>query len=207
MPHLTCLGDLGRAGLLRLLDAADRFRDARGKQVADRPLAGKSVALVFEKASTRTRISLEVAVVELGGYPLVMTHSGSQLGRGESLADTARVLSRMVHAVAFRTSKDASLDEFVRHSSVPVLNALTDSSHPMQLLADHETVRRARGKLEGVRFAWIGEGNNLANSWMEAAGLLGLELVLACPEGYDPDPKEHFTTIVANDAIARLATL
>ncbi len=173
-----------------MIDAADRLRDGRGEPDAPRPLAGKSVALVFEKASTRTRISLEVAVAELGGHPLVVTSAGSQMGRGEPLADTARVMSRMVHAITFRTAGHDRLLELAKHSSVPVLNALTDKSHPMQLLADLQTVRRVRGRLEGLRYAWVGDGNNMANSWIEAAGLLGLELRLACPNGYDPDAEE-----------------
>ena len=144
--------------------------------------------MVFEKASTRTRISLEVAVAELGGHPLVITSSGSQMGRGEPIADTARVLSRMVHAVTFRTSGEDRLLAMAKHSSVPVLNALTDRRHPMQLLADLQTVARLHGRLEGLKYAWVGDGNNMANSWITAAGLLGLRLVLACPEGYDPDP-------------------
>lgn len=181
------LSDAGAAGLVRLLDAADRFLEQRGTAAASRPLAGKSIALVFEKPSTRTRISLEVATVELGAHPVVLTSAGSQLGRGEPIADTARVLSRMVHAITLRTTGEERLLELARHSSVPVLNALTDQSHPMQLLADLMTVRRVRGTLEGLRYAWIGDGNNMANSWIEAAGLLGLDLVLACPEGYDPD--------------------
>ena len=188
--HFLELSDLGRDGLLRMLDAADQLRDGRGTPDAPRPLTGRSVALVFEKASTRTRISLEVGVAELGGHPLVVTSAGSQMGRGEPLADTARVLSRMVHGITLRTAGHDRLLELSQHSSVPVLNALTDKSHPMQLLADLQTVRRARGRLEGLRYAWIGDGNNMANSWIEAAGLLGLELRLACPEGYDPDAGE-----------------
>jgi ornithine carbamoyltransferase len=187
--HLLALSDLGREGLIRLLDASDRFLAQRGTPAASRPLAGKSIALIFEKASTRTRISLEVACAELGAHPLVITSAGSQLGRGEPIADTARVLSRMVHAITLRTFGEARLLEMAAHSTVPVLNALTDASHPMQILADLMTVRRVRGKLEGLRYAWIGDGNNMAASWIEAAGLLGLELVLACPEGYRPDPK------------------
>jgi ornithine carbamoyltransferase len=186
MRHLRNLVDIGRDGIEAILDAADRFKDQRGDPDAERPLAGKSVALVFEKASTRTRVSLEVAVVELGGHPLVLTSSGSQMARGEPLADTARVLSRMVHAITFRTSGHDRLLELIAHSTVPVLNALTDSSHPMQLLADLQTVRRKFGRLDGLKYAWIGDGNNMANSWIEAAGLLGLRLVLACPKGYEP---------------------
>jgi ornithine carbamoyltransferase len=185
--HLLSLSDLGPEGLVRLLDSADRHQAARGTEAASRPLTGKSIALVFEKASTRTRLSLEVAVFELGGHPVVLTNSGSQMARGEPIADTARVLTRMVHAIAFRTTSDARLRELVLHSTVPVLNTLTDSGHPMQLLADLQTVRKTHGRLAGLRYAWIGDGNNMANSWIEAAGLLGLELCLACPEGYDPD--------------------
>ncbi len=185
--HLLTLTDLGPKGLLEMLDAADRWQRVRGRPDAPRPLAGKSVALVFEKASTRTRLSLEIAVAELGGHPVVLTSSGSQLERGEPIADTARVLTRMVHAITFRTSSAERLEQLVRNSTVPVLNALTDTGHPMQLLADLQTVRRVRGKLDGLHYAWVGDGNNMANSWIEAAGLLGLELVLACPEGYDPD--------------------
>jgi ornithine carbamoyltransferase len=188
--HFTELSDLGTDGLVRLLDAADRWQETRGTPVARRPLAGKSVALIFDKASTRTRLSLEVAVVELGGHPLVITAQTSQLGRGEPLPDTARVLSRMVHAVTLRTFEHNRLLELVQASSVPVLNALTDHNHPMQLLADLQTVRRAKKRLKGLTYAWIGDGNNMANSWLEAAGLLQLELVIACPEGFDPDARE-----------------
>lgn len=188
--HFTELSDLGPGGLVQLLDAADRWQETRGTSDARRPLAGKSVALIFDKASTRTRLSLEVAVAEMGGYPVVLTSQSSQLGRGEPLADTARVLSRMVHAVTLRTFEHSRLLELCGASSVPVLNALTDHNHPMQLLADLQTVRRARKRLQGLSYVWIGDGNNMANSWLEAAGLLALQLTLACPEGYDPDPRE-----------------
>jgi ornithine carbamoyltransferase len=188
--HFLELSDLGPGGLVRLLDSADRWKETRGAPNARRPLAGKSVALIFDKASTRTRLSLEVAVSEMGGHPILITAQTSQLGRGEPLADTARVLSRMVHAVTLRTFQHGRLLELAGASAIPVLNALTDHSHPMQVLADLQTVRRAKQRLEGLRYAWIGDGNNMANSWLEAAGLLRLELTLACPEGYDPDGRE-----------------
>jgi ornithine carbamoyltransferase len=184
--HLLTLSDLGRDGLIHLLGLAERYRTHRGRTGDELPLLGKTVGLVFEKPSTRTRISLEVAVHELGGHPLVLTKSGSQMDRGEPVRDTARVLTRMVHAITFRTSAVERLHEMVAHSTVPVLNALTDQDHPMQLLADLQTVLRVRGRLGGLKFAWIGDGNNMANSWIEAAGLLGLHLVLACPDGYAP---------------------
>jgi len=186
MKHFQNLGDLGGAeGLLAVLDAADRMKRDRGTSPA-RPLLGKQVALVFEKASTRTRLSLEVAVSELGGHPVVLTSAGSQMGRGEPLCDTARVLSRMVHAITFRTADESRFREMAEYSRVPVLNALTDQSHPMQLCADLMTVRERFGRLEGLTYCWLGDGNNMAQSWIEAAGILGLTLRLGCPEGYDP---------------------
>ncbi len=185
--HFINLSNLGRDALLAVLDLADHFKRTRGDLGQRSLLAGKSIALVFEKASTRTRISLEVAVSELGAHPIVLSSNGSQIGRGEPVEDTARVLSRMVHAVTLRTFAEDTLVTLARYSSVPVLNALTDQGHPMQLLADLQTVRAQFGKLEGLKYAWIGDGNNMANSWIEAAGLLQLELALACPEGYDPD--------------------
>src|SRR5688572_30274365 len=190
MRNLLELSDLGKDGLIRLLDAADRFKAERGSSQAPRPLDGKSVALIFEKASTRTRISLEVAVSELGGHPLVLTSAGSQMARGEPIADTARVLSRMVHAITFRTSGEERLREMTTHATVPVLNALTDANHPMQLLADLMTIRSVRKQLTGLSYTWVGDGNNMANSWIEAAGLLGLSLTVSCPEGYDPSSAE-----------------
>lgn len=186
MKHFLCLEDIGAEMLPRLLDTADHFKEKRGQTSHTNLLRGKSVALVFEKASTRTRLSLEVAVSELGGHPIVITSSGSQLGRGEPIADTARVLSRMVHAITFRTYSHASLQELATHSTVPVLNALTDSAHPMQLLADLQTVRREFGRLQGLKYVWVGDGNNMACSWIEAAGLLGLELVVCTPETFAP---------------------
>jgi len=150
MKHFQNLVDLGGAdGLLALLDLSDRMKRERGQSSA-RPLAGKQVALVFEKASTRTRLSLEIAVSELGGHPVVLTSSGSQMGRGEPLKDTARVLSRMVHAITFRTADESRYREMAEYSSVPVLNALTDQSHPMQLCADLMTVRERLGRLQGL---------------------------------------------------------
>jgi ornithine carbamoyltransferase len=180
------LSDLGPGGIEPLLDKAKHFADARRTPAHPRPMAGRSAALVFEKASTRTRVSLEVAVCELGGWPIVMTSQGSQLGRGEPLADTARVLSRMVDVITFRTFGRERLLELASVAKVPVINALTDDAHPLQLLADLYTVRAVRGTLSGLRYAWIGDGNNMARSWIEAARLLQLELVLACPAGFEP---------------------
>lgn len=197
------LSDLGPGGLERALDDAARFRALRGHADHPRPLAGKSAALLFDKASTRTRVSLEIAVVELGGHPIVLTGQTSQIGRGEPPADTARVLSRYVSLITYRTFETARLVEIARAARVPVVNALTDESHPLQLLADLLTTRDVRGRLSGLRYAWIGDGNNMARSWIEAASLLGLELVLACPEGYDP-PREELDRANAAGAKVRV---
>lgn len=185
------LSDLGEGGIIRLLDAADHLKDTRvnPSTAVSTALAGKQVALVFEKSSTRTRLSLEVAVNELGGRAIVLTSSGSQIGRGEPIEDSARVLGRMVHAITLRTFDESRLKAMREYSQVPCFNALTDQSHPMQLLADLQTVRRHFKTLDELVYTWIGDGNNMACSWIEAAGLLNLNLRVACPKGFEP-PKE-----------------
>ncbi len=172
---------------------------AKGEKVAT--LAGKSVALVFEKASTRTRVSFEVGVFELGGHAVVMNAQGSQIARGEPIADTARVLSGYCHAIMLRTFGQERVAQMARYARVPVMNGLTDQHHPCQIASDLFTVMERRGRIDGLRYAWIGDGNNMAASWIEAAGLFGLDLVLACPDGYRPDPQ------VVADAMARQVTL
>jgi ornithine carbamoyltransferase len=184
------LSDLGPGGIESTLDLAKQLAASRRRADHPRLLAGRTAALVFEKASTRTRVSLEVAVAELGGWPVVMTSQGSQLGRGEPLSDMARVLDRMVDVITFRTSGRERLLEMAKAAKVPVVNALTDEAHPLQLLADLYTVRAVRGGLSGLRYAWVGDGNNMARSWIEAAGLLRLDLVLACPKGFTPPDEE-----------------
>jgi ornithine carbamoyltransferase len=151
-------------------------------------LAGKSIALVFEKASTRTRVSFEVGVHELGGHAVVLTSQGSQIARGEPIEDTARVLSGYCQGIVLRTFGQERVAMLQRHASVPVINGLSDQHHPCQVATDLFTVREKLGRIEGLRYAWIGDGNNMANSWIEAAGLFGFELALACPEGFGPDP-------------------
>ncbi len=156
-----------------------------------RPLERMTLGLVFEKASTRTRVSFEVAAYQLGGNAMMLSPRDTQLGRGEPIKDTARVLSRYLDALVVRTFEHAKLEDMAAHASVPVVNALTDASHPCQVLADLLTVteRFGAGALRGpgLEVAWIGDGNNMANSWLEACCLLGFSLRLACPEGYDPD--------------------
>ncbi len=172
--------------LIRLLDLAQRVKaDPPG----NRPLEGRSLAMIFQKASTRTRASAEVAMTRLGGHALMIARADSQMSRGESVADTARVLSRYADAVLLRTFAHEDLLDFAAASAVPVVNGLTDLLHPCQVMADLLTVREEFGpRLEERRVAWVGDGNNMANSWINASSRLGFSLRLACPEGYDPDP-------------------
>ncbi|MBK8002715.1 MAG: ornithine carbamoyltransferase [Gemmatimonadetes bacterium] len=151
------------------------------------PLVGRTLAMIFGKSSTRTRVSFEVGTRQLGGHALFLSARELQLGRGEPIRDTARVLSRYVDGIMIRTYAHAEVAEFARYASVPVINGLTDKGHPCQILADLLTMREALGGWAGKVVAWVGDGNNMANSWLEAAGLLGFELRVACPEGYEPD--------------------
>jgi ornithine carbamoyltransferase len=165
-------------------------RDLKAKQKCREPhrlLEGRSVALIFEKSSTRTRVSFEVGVWQLGGQPLFISSATSQMGRGEPIKDTARTLSRYCDGVMIRTYGQEIVEEFARYASVPVINGLTDKLHPCQVMADLFTVIEHKGGYEGLKFAWVGDGNNMANSWIEAAAVFGFELALACPQGYEPD--------------------
>jgi ornithine carbamoyltransferase len=153
----------------------------------ERPLAGKTLAMIFGKTSTRTRVSFEVGVYQLGGHALFLSSRELQLGRGEPSRDTARVLSRYVHGIMIRTYQHTEVEEFARFATVPVINGLTDLLHPCQVLADVLTMREEFGDWKDKVVAWIGDGNNVANSWLDAAGMLGFELRLACPEGYEPN--------------------
>lgn len=152
-----------------------------------KPLAGKTLAMVFAKSSTRTRVSFEVGAHQLGGHGLFLSARDLQIGRGEPIADTARVLSRYVDGIMIRTFAQDDVDQLAEYSTVPVINGLTDSFHPCQVLADLFTVREEFGTCRDKVVAWVGDGNNMANSWLNAAALLGFELRLACPEGYEPN--------------------
>jgi ornithine carbamoyltransferase len=180
--------DLDRfdGGLLRgILDLGLAYKNGR----QDRPLAGKTLAMIFEKPSTRTRVSFEVAMRQLGGDTIVLSTADSQLGRGETLADTARVLSRYVDAIMIRTNQPQKLDDVARHARVPVINGLTDASHPCQLMADVMTLQEKKGSVAGKVVAWSGDGNNVATSWIHAAVRFGFALRLACPPELRPAPR------------------
>jgi ornithine carbamoyltransferase len=179
--------DFARDELLGVLDRAARLKDGRER---GRPLEGRALAMIFRKSSTRTRVSFEIGMYQLGGYACFLSDRDIQIGRGESVADTARVLSGLVDGIMMRTFAHAEVLELARFAAVPVINGLTDLHHPCQVMADLQTIQEEFGpELDGRRVAWIGDGNNMANSWIDAAYRLGLELTLACPEGYEPDPK------------------
>ncbi len=178
------LTDWSRQEIERLLDLAAEMKAGRYRE---RPLEGKVLALLFAKSSTRTRVSFEVGAIQLGGHALFLSARDLQLGRGEPIKDTARVLSRYVQGIVIRTFAHLEAVELARYATVPVINGLTDLLHPCQVLADVFTIREVFGSWEGRVVAWVGDGNNMANAWLQAAQVLGFELRLACPEGYEPD--------------------
>lgn len=191
LPHFLDLGDAGADSIAAMIaDAIDR-KSARadwpkGKPDPDLPLSGRVLAMVFEKNSTRTRVSFDIAMRQLGGSVLVLEAGSSQLGRGETIADTARVLSRMVDLIMLRTDDHSKIEEMARHASVPVINGLTDRSHPCQIVADLLTIIEYGKPLPGLELAWFGDGNNVLNSILEAAGLLKFNVRVATPIGYEP---------------------
>lgn len=182
--HFLDLRDFSAAALRGLLDAAAQFK--RNRRKSKTPLAGKTLAMIFEKPSTRTRVSFEVAIRELGGEAVVLSAQEMQLGRGETIADTAQVLSRFADGIMLRTDSAQKLHELARHASVPVINGLTDLSHPCQIMADILTFEEHRGPIAGRKIAWVGDGNNVAASFIEAAARFNFTLHLACPAGYWP---------------------
>jgi ornithine carbamoyltransferase len=178
------LSDLSPGDIQRLLSRAAELK--AGRDANKCPLIGKSVGLLFEKSSTRTRVSLEVGIYQLGGQAIYMNPKEIQIGRGETIHDTAKVLSRYLHAVIIRTYSHDTLVEFASHSSIPVINGLSDLHHPCQALGDLMTIAEKKGRLKGIRLAYIGDGNNVANSLIEAAAMTGINLSVACPKGYEP---------------------
>ena len=187
MRHFTRVFDLSPEEIRYLLKRAQELKSCFKQGIPHRPLVGKILALIFEKPSTRTRVSFEAAMHRLGGETIFLSRNDLQLSRGEPLKDTARVLSRYVHAIVVRTFGQEVVEELARYASVPVINGLSDQHHPCQALSDVMTVIEKKGPIEALKVAWVGDGNNVAHSWIEAAARLGFELVLACPEGYDPD--------------------
>ena len=187
MRHFLDIRDFDTATLQAMLDEAAAMKAAlKGGGETAKPLSGKSVAMIFEKPSTRTRVSFEVGISQLGGTPLMLSAQDLQIGRGESIEDTARVLSRYVDAITIRCFSHDTLLTLAEHATVPVINALTARSHPCQIMADLQTMIERHGALEGQVVTWIGDGNNVAASWIEATARFGFQLRIACPEGYAP---------------------
>ncbi len=190
--HFLDLSDAGGDAIAAMINDAQDRKAARaswpkGKPDADAPLAGHVLAMIFEKSSTRTRVSFDMAMRQLGGSAVVMDAGGMQLGRGESIADTARVLSRMVDGIMIRTNEHAKIEELAHYATVPVINGLTDRSHPCQIMADLLTLVERGFALPGLDLAWLGDGNNVLNSLIEAAGLMKFNIRIGGPAGYEPD--------------------
>lgn len=204
--HFLNLSDAGSDALNAILGDALARKQARaawpkGRVDADAPLAGHVLAMIFEKNSTRTRVSFDMAMRQLGGSAIVMESGSMQLGRGETVADTARVLSRMVDAIMIRTNDHAKIEELAHYATVPVINGLTDDSHPCQIVADLLTLVERGVSLRGLELAWLGDGNNVLHSLLEAAGLLGFNIRVGGPEGYEPNAR------FVDEARARGATI
>lgn len=185
--HLLRVDDLTGHELTALLDHADELKASRGTHARD--LSGQSVGMLFERPSTRTRVSFEVAIAELGATPVALTAGELQLGRGETIEDTARALSRYLHALVVRTSAQSRLETLAGAGTVPVVNALSDFAHPCQALADLQTVREYKGRLAGLRLAYLGDGNNVAHSLLTAGAMVGMHVAVASPPGYEPIPQ------------------
>jgi ornithine carbamoyltransferase len=187
MQHLVSISDFSSDELVDVIELAEKLKTERYKGVITDYLKNKSLAMIFELPSTRTRVSFEVAMTDLGGHALYLNWNDLQLGRGEPIKDTARVLSRYVHAVTMRVRDHSTIVEFAEHSSVPVINALSNLEHPCQIVGDLLTIKEYKGSLKEVKVVWIGDGNNVCNSMILAAALMGMELVISTPKTHTPD--------------------
>jgi ornithine carbamoyltransferase len=183
---ILSIWDLTKDDVDRLIKRAIKLKTLQKQGMSEKPFSGKSLGLLFEKHSTRTRLSFEAAMIQLGGTPIYISTETTQMARHEPVRDTARVLSRYLDALAIRTYSQDLLEEFAKHCAIPVINALTDLYHPCQVLSDVMTIVENKGHYENLKIAWVGDGNNMAHSWINAAAILGLTLVLACPESYFP---------------------
>jgi ornithine carbamoyltransferase len=184
---LLSLYDLDPADFKVIFEKAARLKKRLKAGEYHAPLKGKTLGMIFDKSSTRTRISFEVGMFQLGGIALFLSSRDTQIGRGESIQDTARIMSRYLNGIMIRTYAQEAVEEFAQHATIPVINGLTDLLHPCQILSDLFTILEVKGAYDGLKIAYIGDGNNVANSWLNAAARLPIRLALACPEGYDPD--------------------
>ena len=186
---LLKLLDLTPADIVKILDTADQMKYNQKHGLTHHYLEGKTLAMIFEKNSTRTRVSFETGMFQLGGHALFLSGKESQIGRGEPIEDTARVLSRYCDGIMIRTFGQAEVETLAKYADIPVINGLTDFAHPCQVLADLMTIREHKSRLEGLKLCYVGDGNNMANSLIVGGLKVGMEVAVACPEGYDPDPK------------------
>ena len=188
MKHLLKLADLSREEILSILNLADQLKYERKHGIDQTSyLKGKTLVMIFSKSSTRTRVSFDIGITELGGHALFLSNKESQVGRGEPVEDTARVLSRMAHGIMIRTFEQKEVEDLAKYGSIPVINGLTDYAHPCQVLADLMTIREHKDTLKGLKMCFIGDGNNMANSLMVGAIKTGMSFSIACPKGYEPD--------------------
>ena len=188
MKHLLKLEDWSTEEIINTLNLADQLKYEQKHGIEHKILKGKSLGMIFEKSSTRTRVSFEVGMTQLGGYPLFLSSNDLQIGRGEPVEDTARVLSRFLDGIMIRTFEQKEVEALAEYGSIPIINGLTDYCHPCQVLADLMTIREFKGKLEGLKMCFIGDGNNMANSLIVGGLKTGMNVQIACPEGYRPDP-------------------
>ena len=184
---LLSIYDLDRSDIDAIFSRAARLKELLSKGEAYTPLAGKTLGMIFDKSSTRTRLSFEVGMYQLGGLAIYLNSRDTQLGRGETIADTARIMSRYLNGIMIRTYAQKMVEEFAAYATIPIINGLTDLLHPCQILSDLFTIVEKKGIYEGLKIAYVGDGNNIANSWIDAAIRLPFSLSLACPEGYEPD--------------------
>ncbi len=187
MKHLLKMLDLSDDEIVEILNLADQLKYEQKHGIAHKYLDGKSLGLIFEKASTRTRVSFEVGMYQLGGQPIFLSSKDMQIGRGEPVQDTARVLSRYLDGIMIRTFEQKEVEDLAEYGSIPIINGLTDFCHPCQILADLMTIREFKGKLSGLKMCFIGDGNNMMNSLIVGALKTGMSIAVACPEGYEPD--------------------
>ena len=205
MKHLLKLQDLTREDILSILNLADQLKFERNNGINKDYLKGKKLGMIFQKASTRTRVSFEVGIYELGGYGLFLSSNDLQIGRGEPVQDTARVLSRYLDGIMIRTFEQKEVEDLAKYGSIPIINGLTDYAHPCQVLADLMTIREYKGSFKGLKMAFVGDGNNMANSLMVGAIKTGMSFAIACPKGYEPDAelmkwaKENGEFTITND--------
>jgi len=189
MKHLISITDLTQEEIIEIIDLAEDLKEKRVRGKMTDLLKNKSLAMIFEKSSTRTRVSFEVAMSDLGGHSIYLNSRDIQIGRGETVSDTAQVLSRYVAGITARVNSHKTVADLAKHSKVPVINALSDLEHPCQILADFLTIREYKNRLKGLKFAWIGDGNNVCNSLILGCALVGMQIAVACPEGYMPNPE------------------